>query len=408
MNKLFRNIFSLSVLQIVTYIVPLIILPYLVRVLGVDKFGLVVFAQSLCAYFIIVTDFGFSLSANRHISLYRDDKNRLNEVYSSTIYLKLILLLLSFIVFSFIIFSFEIYSKHILLYYLSFCLVIANTFIPTWLYQGLEKMNYLVISNVIIKVFTMVAILIFVKNTDDFYLVPIIYALSSVIIVCMLHFDIYKRLNIKLVKIPLYDLREYLIESSQFFLSRLANEGLMNSIVFFIGLKFGNTILGYYSMAEKLYRAFYMILSPINQALYPYMVKNRDVKIYKKVFSMIILVTIGASITSMIIAPFVFDILFKSTSQDSVNIFRILCIATFFGISNSLIGFPLLGALGYMKKANISLIYGSIIALIYLVIIYYSNLSYYYFTITIIIYESMSLSFRLYYCYKYKVLRNEY
>ena len=89
-KKLLENFLSLNVLQIISYIFPLITLPYLSRVLGADKFGLVFFAYSLGQYFIIFTDFGFLNSVSIEVSINRDNKDKLSHIFSSILYLKLI------------------------------------------------------------------------------------------------------------------------------------------------------------------------------------------------------------------------------------------------------------------------------------------------------------------------------
>ena len=55
------------------------------RVLGVEKFGLVAFAQALIQFFIIFTDFGFNLSATREIASRRDNPEAVSRIVWSVL-----------------------------------------------------------------------------------------------------------------------------------------------------------------------------------------------------------------------------------------------------------------------------------------------------------------------------------
>jgi PST family polysaccharide transporter len=82
------NFLSLTALQGINYLVPLITFPYLVRVLGVDQFGLFSFIMAIILYAEIITDYGFDLSATKHIALERDNPQKVNEIFSSVIMIK--------------------------------------------------------------------------------------------------------------------------------------------------------------------------------------------------------------------------------------------------------------------------------------------------------------------------------
>jgi len=77
------NIMSLTGIQLVQYLFPLVTFPYLTRVLGPANFGRVAFALAFIGYFQILTDYGFNLSATREISINRDDLSQVSRIYSS-------------------------------------------------------------------------------------------------------------------------------------------------------------------------------------------------------------------------------------------------------------------------------------------------------------------------------------
>jgi PST family polysaccharide transporter len=71
--RLKKNVAAPLILQGTNYLLPLLTVPYLVRVLGVENYGRVAFAYAFIQYFVVLTDYGFNLSATQKVALLRDD-----------------------------------------------------------------------------------------------------------------------------------------------------------------------------------------------------------------------------------------------------------------------------------------------------------------------------------------------
>ena len=140
-KRLFENFASLFTLQGLNYILPLITFPYLVRVLGPDKYGLIAFAQAFIGYFVILTDYGFNLSATREVALNRDNDKKLSEIFSSVMIIKIVYMVLSFIILCTVVFSFEKFSHNWIIYIFAFGVVLGNVLFPVWFFQGMERMK---------------------------------------------------------------------------------------------------------------------------------------------------------------------------------------------------------------------------------------------------------------------------
>lgn len=71
---LIENFFSLGALQVINLILPLLVLPYMIKTVGFDKYGVVVLAASLIAYFSSVTDYSFKITAVRDVAVFKTKK----------------------------------------------------------------------------------------------------------------------------------------------------------------------------------------------------------------------------------------------------------------------------------------------------------------------------------------------
>ncbi|MBR3854796.1 MAG: oligosaccharide flippase family protein, partial [Bacteroidaceae bacterium] len=62
----------------VSYLLALITMPYLIRVLGEEKYGAYLFIYTVAQYLLLVGNYGFRYSVTRQVSVHRDNKERVN------------------------------------------------------------------------------------------------------------------------------------------------------------------------------------------------------------------------------------------------------------------------------------------------------------------------------------------
>jgi len=370
-KRLLSNFFSLSILQTFTYILPLLTLPYLVRVLGSEKFGLVVFAQAFIIFFNILVDYGFNLSATREISVNRENKEKLTEIFSSVMSIKFILIGISFTILSIIIFSFEKFSNNIDLYYLTFLWVIGQALFPIWYFQGLEKMKYITIVNITSKLIFTIAIFIFIQNETDYILVPILnglgFIIGGILSLWIVHKDFNQKFQIQSFKILIM----YFKDSSQFFLSRLSSVGYSNVNTFLAGILLSPVFVTYYYLADKAVSVILTLFSPIVQTIYPYLAKKYNFGFLVKLVSILMVVSLLVVFLGYLFSDLISIILLGEINDIFKNLFYVIVPIIPISTLYVMLGAPLLLARGYKKEFNLSIIYGFVIHLLLLSTLYY-------------------------------------
>jgi len=272
-KRLGDNFLSLVVLQGINYLVPLIVFPYLVRVLGIDGFGLYSFIFAVTMYGVMLSDYGFDLSATRLVSLHTNNTSKLNEIFSTVMVIKAGISFLYLLLLSFLIFFVDKFSKDASMYFISFGLVIGQVLFPIWFFQGMEKMRYITILNALAKFIFTILIFIFVHNPEDVYLVLLFNALGAIVAGSIALYIAVRDFNISFF-IPSWEtIKSYLKDGWYIFTSRVAVELYITSNVIILGFFANNAIVGYYSIVEKIVRAIGSMLEPLTRTVFPYLAK---------------------------------------------------------------------------------------------------------------------------------------
>lgn len=268
-KRIATNVLSLGVLQGANYILPFLTIPYLVRVLGPEYFGLIAFSASTIMYFMLITDYGFNLSATRQISLNRHNTDKITEIFSAVMIIKIALTVISFVLMALMVFSFEKFSQHWQIYFTTFGMVIGQALFPAWLFQGMERMKYISYLNLFAKAFFTGFIFVFVNGKSDYLLPPLLTSLGMISAgICSLYF-VKKEFNVSFKWQNSATLRFHLAEGWHVFFSTIAISIYTVSTTFILGLFASNAVVGYFSAADKLVQAAKGLYAPVAQAIYP-------------------------------------------------------------------------------------------------------------------------------------------
>ncbi len=405
-KTLLENFISLGALQIVSYVIPLINLPYLSRVLGVDKFGLVFFAFAFMQYFIILTDYGFGLSATREIAVNRHNKNNLSNIFSAVTFIKFCLLVISFIILVLCMIFVPKLHENWLVFMLSFLMVVGNAIYPVWFFQGMERMKYITFLNILSKIIFLILIFIFVKKSDDYIIVPLLNSMGFLVSGAIGMYFAIKHLGAKLYIPRWRTVKKQFKYSSEFFLSRASVSAYTNTNSFCLGLIGSSVMVGYYVAAEKIYQAINGLCYPLTNALYPFVAKNKDIKTFKKIFNIAVIINFFICACMFILAKPIITIFYGQEMENAYKIFRIFCIIASFDIPAILVGYPLLGAMGYSNIANYSVILASIVHILGLAALYFTgHLNIYSIALMVLVTEAVVFIVRFGAICKYKLLR---
>ena len=177
-NTLFKNTIYKSMLSMVNIVVPLIIGPYILRLLDVELYGLYnrIFADF--QMFLAFASFGVYTLGVREISKIRNDKEKVSKLFTNLFVISLAsnaLVLLIYIIFSITTSS----GLARTLYLVMTIQIIANMFYVEFVNEALENFKFITIKSIIVKLIYFLAILLAVRNPKDIVIYAVIVSLTN-------------------------------------------------------------------------------------------------------------------------------------------------------------------------------------------------------------------------------------
>lgn len=291
-------------------------------------------------------------------------------------------------------------------YLLYFGIIIGNIMFPMWFFQGMERMKYITIFNLIAKSLSLLPVFFIVKNPSQYMYVPICYSLGYIIAGLFSLYFIYWKTTMKWYVPSLIQVYSTVKDSSSYFLSRASLSLFATSNTFVLGLVCGNTITGYYAAAEKLYQAYDQLVSPFSGVLFPHMAKTRDVGFFRKMFSRITIVNVLLIIVVSLFSYWIIDFVYHPGNENTLIAFRILLLSCLCSIPSILIGYPFLAAMGHPNYTNMTVIITAFIHISALFILYlFESVSIFNISILVVCSQFLLLFLRLQGVKKYHLLQ---
>ncbi len=373
-GTLLKNTAMLSILQLSTYVLALVAVPYETRVLGPEVYGILGAATAIMVYFQLVIDFGFMLSATEEVASHRDDKARLRRILTCVTISKLVLAAVSCLVLLLLCRVIGAWEGRTGLFLLFFLSTVCTSLMPDYMYRGLEKMTAITIRTVAIRAFFTVAIFFVLKGPEDLWVIPVLNIIGNGVAMLLAYVDLAKRFGLTFAPVEGRELAENLKRSAGFFLSRIATTAYtsLNTVILDM-IAAGGGATGYYTAADKLITTGRNVLSPISDSLYPYMARHRDFKLVRKV-----LLALVPSITLFCAVCFIWaepicKFFLGEEFGPAGQVLRAMLPVGVITLPNYVLGFPTLGAMGLSKYANYSVIFGSVLHVCNLLILYFTG-----------------------------------
>jgi len=355
-HRLAKDTLILFGVQISGYVLPLVTLPYLTRVLGPANFGLTALGTALALYFVVVTDWGFSITGTRQIAIVQDDNEQVSKSYSTIMACKVFLMTLCFFAMIALVMTIPKLRAYWLLYFVSFLQVVGSCFSPNWLLQGVQRMRYIAYSDYGAKVISVILIFALVRRSSDYMLVAALQS-GGFLVAAMIGLTIvFWKLRVRIVWPAFSDMRGAFIMGWPVFLSVASMTAMSSTNTMIVGAMASTADVGFLSAAQRLIIAIRALPNPIAGAVYPHISKlavhspHLALRFFRKLVfwtsAPFLLITLGM----LFFAPFAVSVLYGPKYAETGVLLRIMFLTPVLHALAMCFGTYFMLAFGYQKE----------------------------------------------------------
>lgn len=370
-NKvLIENFSYITLLQVFILVSPLITYPYIIGVIGRELYGWVITAQVLVSYVVIVVNFGSDRVCAKHVSINRDNEEKLSEIVWSVLFGRAFMWGISLLIYVAVVLCIPSYRSHSALFFITFGQTMDAFLFPQFFYQGMEKMKYSSLLNIGVKLFFILLVFVVVKEPGDYLWIPILYSSGFLIAGIISILLITKQFNVHF-KVPTKaSVLYYFKDSSPLFATDIICTVKDKLNYFLLGaVNMGDVVV--YDLGAKLTAVLAKPGVIISTVLFPRFARDRNENSFKKVFVIELSIAVACVIVLNIFLPFIASFMLRST-VDLLPL-RIYSICPIFLTISSYIFSNCYVAFGHNKYALYSIIVTTVGYLVVLAIMLFTH-----------------------------------
>lgn len=326
-KTLLTNFSFLTLLQVANYLIPIFTLPYLARVLGVDRFGEIAFATTVMVYFQTIVDYGFSYTATRDIAKNRENPEKVSVIFSAVMWSGMLLMVGSFLLLVILILVIPKFYQMKELLLISFGLIPGHVLFPQWMFQGLERMKYITLLNILARLIFMFAVFIFIRKESDYLLQPLFTSLGFIISGGIAIYILLYKYRIEWRKPSYPDIKRTIAESTDVFINQLF-PNLYNSFsTLLLGFWGGDYANGILDAGRRFALVAVQFLRTVSITFFPYL--SRNLKRHRQYAVIVLLPSVLTFCILFFGAPLLIRIFFSERFEDAVGVMKIFAVYPF-------------------------------------------------------------------------------
>lgn len=355
------------------YLLGFILLPFLVRTLGVERFGAIAFMQGIIQYFVILTDYGFNMTAPRDLAK-SENEEEIAGIFTSVVTAKILICTAATAIFLTGAALFRHFygngSLDIGLFWAVYPLVIGNIVFPIWFFQGIQQMRYITVVSVMARIVMTGLIFILVRGPADYLTAAFLQSCTMALAGFFSIFILFREYPFVFRCPNRNDLVKTLKDGWQIFVSTIAVNIYTTTNLVVLGMLTNNSVVGYFSAANKIIEAFKGLTSTVTQAVYPHVShmlqesEEKAVIFLKRFFRIYCGLNFIGSILLILLAWLIVRILFGTGYEESVNILMIMGVLPLIISFSNVFGTQTMLAFGWQKDLSKILVGAAVFSLL--------------------------------------------